>query len=136
MNREIKFRGKTLTGEWVYGYYVKHLMHVGRDIYRHLIIQNEHLGQQMPVIPETVGQYTGLKDKNGKEVYEKDLSIIDGNLCEVKFDTFFISGWEFKLLNGMGCYSFKDICKTYNPNGCKDFEIIGNIIDNTELITP
>lgn len=69
MKREIKFRGKrTDNGEWVYGYYWS-----VKDIH---FIQDTHGNQLMPfdhkVDLATVGQYTGLKDKNGTEIYEGD----------------------------------------------------------------
>ncbi|MES2285805.1 MAG: YopX family protein [Bacteroidota bacterium] len=78
-------------------------------------------------------QFTGLKDKNGKDAYQGDFAIINNELCIVNFDTHFICGWEFKSTKS-GCYTFNSICTNFNNKGCQDFEIIGNIYENHNLL--
>lgn len=86
MNRTIKFRGKTVNGnKWVYG----DLLHIagGYIIYhgsqkdceittgKHVSVELLH-DEISVVVPETIGQFTGLFDKNGKVIYEGDILLL------------------------------------------------------------
>ena len=71
--REIKFRGKTFSGEWVYGNLTV-LRQTIRNVERGTYISNDAgLPFAYRVMPETVGQFTGIRDNRGIELYEEDI---------------------------------------------------------------
>lgn len=108
--REIIFRGKTKDGKWVYGDLVT---------MQNICISNTW-HEVIRVKDETVGQYTGLKDKNGKKIFEGDIIDFDEkewgckHIEEVKFD-----------------YEYLDLRKSDFGQWC---EVIGNVFDNSELL--
>ena len=156
--REILFRGKrTDNGEWIEGYYAKQSNHAcfAHELkYQHFIFKDVcldfNLGglQEFEIIPETVGQYTGLTDKNGVRIFEGDIlrgfeypfcSNING-----EFNYFAEIVW-FDDSSAFGIYTFKN--PKSNVRGISEgntdyleyfnvdkWEIIGNIHDNPELL--
>lgn len=125
--REILFRGKTILGKWIEG-----------DLLQYLGWGKVHISQHyrgaggQEVIPETVGQYTGLTDKNGKKIFEGDIikciSRFDAKDMVVIFETA-----EFHLVD---CQRYKNYmeCCGYKQFGTLETEVIGNIHDNPELL--
>lgn len=133
MNREIKFRGKSKnSGEWLYGYlfnYELSLTAVIPCINICVPASLEEVYSDCTVYSGTIGQYTGLRDKDGKEIYEGDIVSIGNSLKAV-------------VIWFNGSFRFKDelSCKaTYSEDiGAimRDYDvcIIGNIYDNPELL--
>lgn len=127
--REIKFRGKRVdNGKWVYGYFA-----IDTDTKSNYIIERiywncEECSDQTlyyEVDPETIGQYTGLKDKNDKELYEGDaIKDPDGNVLEVVWNK---GAASFELQNNISHFLF---VQRYIDM----FEVIGNIHDNPDLL--
>lgn len=138
MNREIKFRGKRLNnGEWVYG---SLLLWSDGDA---TILQNNDGNNnavwKREVDPSTVGQYTGLKDKNGKEIYEGDIMCLSdrGSHKEEVIVEHGLYGWMF--YNPKTATFYSDGSHTYCAVENYRFMFgtgvcIGNIHDNPELL--
>ena len=117
--REILFRGKQKdNGEWVEGYY--NYATDGYNLELHLI-SDKITGIHTEVIPETVGQYTGLTDKNGKKIFEGDIvrNPETSDVGEIYFDT---NTATFAIKFASFIVNFCD----YNNS---DVEVIGNIHD-------
>jgi uncharacterized phage protein (TIGR01671 family) len=135
--RTIKFRGRKSDGTWIYGHYAS-VFSFGSEY--HCIFDTPTSGglagfAEYAVNPETIGQFTGIRDENGAESFEGDISLIQGKICVIKFDNYFICGWEFNIHNKMGVYAFKDVVKSVKGINCTDFKVIGNIHSNPELLT-
>ena len=129
--REILFRGKRVdNGEWVYGFYSP----VNLPIFGnqgHFI--NENGFRAVEVIPETVGQYTGLTDKNGKKIFEGDIMIFCKEAgatypFEIRWDGI---GWKMFTADGN---RIKDAFESGEIRYMQKCEVIGNIHDNPELL--
>lgn len=134
--REILFRGKRLdNSEWVYGSFCMDALEqfnglCGVDGFIRLYDKTKGKMQMHEVDRETVGQYTGLTDKNGKRIFEGDIleggngdfNAADG-YGEVRWED---GAWEVLSENFIG---------TFHENFYgTDFEVVGNIHDDPELM--
>lgn len=134
MNREIEFRGKDKDNEWIYGYYHKEistslaLQEYGiNEIvthYIHTVIN--HIPLKVNVKSETIGQYTGLKDKNGIKVYEGDIVMFDYKWTksnETGVVTWNKDNSSFQIKGHIPSSSMKHL---------NQMKVIGNIYENEE----
>ena len=137
--REILFRGKrTDNGEWIYGDLMQNvdcikIREQEKDV--------KHIAKSFEIDPETIGQFTGLTDKNGKKIWEGDIVKatvsynnafqdrvdVKTNIYEVKYHEkycyFYLARKQNNLLfDGNWSYYLKEI------------EVIGNIHDNSEIL--
>ena len=132
MNDRYLFRAKRIdNGEWVCGSYVytfcedKNGIVVGVKVEKHWIVEEN--GNMVLVDEDTICQCTGLKDKNGKLIWENDVVRIkyDDVFSEVGWIKYSNCGVRYNFVFGTEIYSIDDSC---------DIEVIGNIFDNPELI--
>ena len=137
MKREILFRGKRVdNGEWVEGGFTLDAI----DFPRITVKDGDGLIFHK-VIAETVGQFTGLLDKNGKKIFEGDIIDVHEDVCS-----------EIKTWRNQVCFK-NAVFALYDPDCCEickngfgitcslseahcmwDIEIVGNIHDNPELL--
>ena len=124
--RTIKFRGKLKSnGNWEYG----DLLHDNFDACYIYPIEVGDLYKNNEVIPETIGQFTGLYDREGKEIFEGDILRFGNSqsgVCEVK--------WNEHIAAFCIRFYFKDEIGSRPLGGGVEFAIIGNIYDNPELL--
>ena len=130
MKRKIEFRGKKQRdNSWIYGLLMN-------DTYGHYRIQFDANQFSQVVIPETVGQFTGLRDKNGIDIYE-------GDILKIKETPFQIGGlhqvifYEDRYLTYSILYNDIDQANKHPllyQIEYADAHVIGNIYDNPELL--
>jgi uncharacterized phage protein (TIGR01671 family) len=144
MNREIKFRGKRKdNGEWIYGYlcefegslYVIPKSYFGTNYFgeAHYKVDRElkkgiAIGEWFAITQETVGDFTGLLDKSGKEIYDGDIIKTDNRLTMI---TWTGNGFNGVYMNDNGTWDDQwedQISRSYK------IDLLGNIHDNPELL--
>ena len=148
MKREIKFRGQVLNSvkdkkdnvvtewkSWVYG----DLLHRPNGVL-HILTLNEEKGcyENNIIDPKTVGQFTGLLDKGGKEIYEGDIINVNGKYPRLvkfidEYACFCIAGIS-DLDNNLETGYWKQVIPGWWNNPDREIEVCGNIYDNPELL--
>ena len=139
--REILFRGKCLdNGKWVEGFIVASRENTYPDGFEMITVDGinyDELDSYIPdfisyaVDPSTVGQYTGLKDKNGKRIFEGDIAkVLQGKDKDIAYVGF--ENGAFMLYPKTGNIYERTLWEYWYNDW--DVEVIGNITDNQELL--
>lgn len=134
--REIKFRGKSKKdNKWLYGNLGDARIKLLNTEYSEKVIFDNvwsfnsdncaFIVKDLAVYPHTIGQFTGLKDRNGKEIYEGDIVSIITDCAAFIYKIVFDEGWF--------CLADKDN-NVWDDMIGKEIKVIGNIYDNSELL--
>ena len=156
MERQIKFRGKQINGEWAYG----DLLRIGGGCIIYIGSKTETQTPDIPkesnvavelfdndiaiVIPDTLGQFTSLTDHNGKEIYEGDIIVADRYPFFDDGKPNYVAVVEW---NDCGFAAFYELHKDsvakgisvgcpcdFDSDTANRYRVIGNVFDNPELI--
>lgn len=144
--REILFRAKRIdNGEWVNGYYVYDYAHNAHFIFKNQLVCPNCINDRRvdysvcdyEINPETLCQYTGLKDKNGNRIWENDIVVCKQYIGENFVDYHIEYGYVEMKYGAFGIHRsnpdayyrpFKDWLEDY------EYEVVGNIFDTPELL--
>ena len=135
MNREILFRAKCF-GNWRYGSYVHFVKKPTNSRcninYKDFIITNADDGEHYYPISDlsSLGQYTGLKDKNGKKIYEDDIV----KTSKETIDVITYDSIAFNMCAAYAAYPEGKCATFFYSNPLEGIEVIGNIYDNPEIM--
>lgn len=136
-----EYRTKYKNGDWVYGL----ISRPYKEMFPTLPMEfrNENGVSGIEVDYKTVGQFTGLTDKNGKKIFEGDIVATrypGGDICsigDVQFDSgVFVAEWTVHKENKsmVGSWGQLHNLRRFDDSIIKNIEVIGNIHDNSELL--
>lgn len=131
--REILFKAKRKdNGEWVEGYYQKKHNFLGNE--EHLIfhVDSHTVWEYTEIVPETLCQFTGLCDKNGKRIWENDILMAHLDESYPEDATYKTVEWG---VAGWAAHETGSTDREYiDKFDLEHFEVVGNIFDNKELL--
>ena len=138
MKREILFRGKRAdNGEWIYGYLIGNNVIVGEVV----DFDEDYFNTEFwyKVVPETVGQFTGLTDKNGTKIFDGGIISVSGVVNKLvtyidKYACFCLANTN--ELNSKYMYPWQQVAPGWWNEFGREIEAIGNAYDNPELLKP
>jgi uncharacterized phage protein (TIGR01671 family) len=128
--REIKFRGMAISGEWFYGNLAILSERLGSVEAGSYISNRAGLPFAYRVRPETVGQFTGLRDVNGKEIFEGDILRLQPWVDTYRYVGF--ANGEYWLYHTQSCFEPFEIGVVISSH--EEAEVVGNIYENPELL--
>ena len=132
--REILFRGKRVdNGRWAEGYYRHHKSKVTSEEISQILADDGFGFHWVQIIPDSMGQYTGLTGKNGKRIFEGDIIKIPDDYDEFGHN----AGEIYEVYFCLGGFRLKPKytkAKGYWLEDDRTVEVIGNIHDNPELL--
>lgn len=153
--REILFKAKRIdNGEWIEGYYLRDQYHIGgKDIIFYRKDSDRFTVYTNIIDIETICQFTGLTDKNGKKIWENDVLMCHGNsedLAKAVFGEFGVrdietgsivdkvTGWHYEIIPTDKISRCEPFCWSmplteYYIDRC-EMEVVSNIFDNPELL--
>lgn len=139
--RDISFRGKRIdNGQWVYGGFYKEPTNDIKSGFSYIVTSSlTFAGNAHAVIPETVGEYSGFVDRNGRKIYEGDIvtrEVIEGWTGEPKkgvisFDNSCFQ-WNGTQLLSYTYQEYDSHCQKQKE--VYEYLVIGNIYDNSKLL--
>lgn len=127
---EILHKAKRVdNGEWVEGFYCRYQPHASKEEYVYGIIPTYASDMYaIPVNPETICVYTGMKDKNGQKIYENDI------LYYACINATGTVKWYAGDYIGWCLCDVIDDAQQYDIGMFSECEVVGNEIDNPELL--
>lgn len=137
MEREILFRGKSInTGKWLYGHLFNYGLTPPTNVPCISVCVPESWEEAYNIYtvrPETIGQYTGLKDKNGKKIFEGDILYQEQNLLGV---TCISARYGVSIQKKATTWALRNFVfdSEFDTGMLSEIEVRGNVHDNPELL--